>query len=112
MRQVNDVGTQYRSAIYTFGDAQLKAADASKATYQKALAAKGLGAITTEIAPADDFYFAEDYHHHYPAKNPAGYCGLSATAVAGPVGLAVSRRFGSTPPPLRGAGAVRANPGP
>jgi peptide-methionine (S)-S-oxide reductase len=69
MRQGNDVGTQYRSAIYTFGDAQRKAADASKATYQKALAAKGLGAITTEIAPSDEFYFAEDYHQQYLAKN-------------------------------------------
>ena len=68
MRQGNDVGTQYRSAIYTFNDEQRKAADASKAAYQKALAAKGFGAITTEIAPAGTFYFAEDYHQQYLAK--------------------------------------------
>src|SRR6185436_526251 len=73
MRQGNDVGTQYRSAIYTFGDAQKKAADASKAAYQKALSALGLGTTTTEIAPSDAFYFAEDYHQQYLAKNPAGY---------------------------------------
>src|SRR5262249_21589743 len=73
MRQGNDVGTQYRSAIYTFNDTQKKAADASKAMYQKALSAKGLGTITTEIAEAGPFYFAEDYHQQYLAKNPAGY---------------------------------------
>src|SRR6516165_7465962 len=76
MRQGNDVGTQYRSAIYTFNDAQAKAADASKTAYQKALTAKGLGTITTEVARAGEFYFAEDYHQQYLAKNPAGYCGL------------------------------------
>ena len=91
MRQGNDVGTQYRSAIYTFGDAQRKAADASKAAYQKALSAKGLGAITTEIAPAGEFYFAEDYHQQYLAKNPAGYCGLGGTGVSCPIGAGVSR---------------------
>ena len=90
MRQGNDVGTQYRSAIYTFGDAQRKAADASKATYHKALAAKGLSAITTEIAPSDEFYFAEDYHQQYLAKNPAGYCGLGGTGVSCPIGVGVS----------------------
>ena len=90
MRQGNDVGTQYRSAIYTFGDAQRQAADASKATYQKALAAKGLGAITTEIAPSAEFYFAEDYHQQYLAKNPAGYCGLGGTGVSCPIGVGVS----------------------
>jgi peptide-methionine (S)-S-oxide reductase len=90
MRQGNDVGTQYRSAIYTFSDAQRKAADASKAAYQKALAAKGLGAITTEIAPASELYFAEDYHQQYLAKNPAGYCGLGGTGVSCPVGAGVS----------------------
>ncbi|MCP3448371.1 peptide-methionine (S)-S-oxide reductase MsrA [Bradyrhizobium sp. CCGUVB14] len=90
MRQGNDVGTQYRSAIYTYSDAQKKAADASKALYQKALAAKGLGAITTEIAPAGPFYFAEDYHQQYLAKNPAGYCGLGGTGVACPIGVGVS----------------------
>ena len=90
MRQGNDVGTQYRSAIYTFGDAQRQAADASKATYQKALAAKGLGAITTEIAPSVEFYFAEDYHQQYLAKNPAGYCGLGGTGVSCPIGVGVT----------------------
>jgi len=90
MRQGNDVGTQYRSAIYTFNDAQRKAADASRAAYQKALSAKGLGAITTEIAPASEFYFAEDYHQQYLAKNPAGYCGLGGTGVACPIGAGVS----------------------
>ncbi len=90
MRQGNDVGTQYRSAIYTFDDAQRKAAEASKAAYQKALSAKGLGAITTEIAPAGEFYFAEDYHQQYLAKNPAGYCGLGGTGVACPIGVGVS----------------------
>jgi peptide-methionine (S)-S-oxide reductase len=90
MRQGNDVGTQYRSAIYTFGDAQRQAADASKAVYQAALKAKGLRAITTEIAPAREFYFAEDYHQQYLAKNPAGYCGLGGTGVACPIGAGVS----------------------
>jgi peptide-methionine (S)-S-oxide reductase len=90
MRQGNDVGTQYRSAIYTLSDAQRKAADASKAAYQKALAAKGLGAITTELAPAGEFYFAEDYHQQYLAKNPAGYCGLGGTGVSCPIGAGVS----------------------
>ena len=89
-RQGNDVGTQYRSAIYTYDDAQRKAADASKAMYQKALAAKGLGTITTEIAPAGEFYFAEDYHQQYLAKNPAGYCGLGGTGVSCPIGAGVS----------------------
>lgn len=90
MRQGNDVGTQYRSAIYTYSDAQKKAADGSKALYQKALAAKGLGAITTEVAPAGEFYFAEDYHQQYLAKNPAGYCGLGGTGVSCPIGVGVS----------------------
>ena len=90
MRQGNDVGTQYRSAIYTFGEAQQKAAAASKAVYQKALAAKGLGAITTEVAPAGKFYFAEDYHQQYLAKNPAGYCGLGGTGVSCPIGIGVA----------------------
>jgi len=90
MRQGNDVGTQYRSAIYTHGEAQKKAAEESKAIYQKALAAKGLGAITTEIAPACAFYFAEDYHQQYLAKNPAGYCGLGGTGVSCPIGVGVS----------------------
>jgi peptide-methionine (S)-S-oxide reductase len=90
MRQGNDVGTQYRSAIYTSDQAQRKAAEASKAAYQAALSAKGLGAITTEIAPAGEFYFAEDYHQQYLAKNPAGYCGLGGTGVSCPIGVGVS----------------------
>ena len=90
MRQGNDVGTQYRSAIYTFSDTQRKAADASRAAYQKALGAKGLGAITTEVEPSDAFYFAEDYHQQYLAKNPAGYCGLGGTGVWCPIGAGVS----------------------
>ena len=90
MRQGNDVGTQYRSAICTFNDAQRKAADASKAVYQKALAAKGLGAITTEVAASGEFYFAEDYHQQYLARNPAGYCGLGGTGVSCPIGAGVA----------------------
>ncbi len=89
MRQGNDIGTQYRSAIYTFDDAQLAAAQASKAAFARALAAKGLGPITTEIAPAGPFYFAEDYHQQYLAKNPGGYCGLAGTGVSCPVGTGV-----------------------
>ena len=90
MRQGNDVGTQYRSAIYTYGDAQQEAAVASKTAYQKALAAKGLGTITTEIAAAGPFYFAEDYHQQYLAKNPAGYCGLGGTGVSCPLPTGVT----------------------
>ena len=89
MRQGNDIGTQYRSAIYTCSDEQKRAAEESKAVYQKALAVKGLGAITTEIAPAVAFYFAEDYHQQYLAKNPAGYCGLGGTGVSCPIGAGV-----------------------
>ncbi|MGX9390791.1 peptide-methionine (S)-S-oxide reductase MsrA [Nitrobacteraceae bacterium UC4446_H13] len=90
MRQGNDVGTQYRSAIYTRNDAQAKAAAESRAAFGKALAAKGLGAITTEIAPAPEFFFAEDYHQQYLAKNPNGYCGLAGTGVSCPIGVGVS----------------------
>ena len=90
MRQGNDIGSQYRSAIYTFNDAQSDAVAASKATYQKALSAKGLGTITTEIAPAGNFYFAEDYHQQYLAKNPGGYCGLGGTGVSCPIGVGVT----------------------
>jgi peptide-methionine (S)-S-oxide reductase len=90
MRQGNDVGTQYRSAIYTSNDAQAAAAGASKASYQKALTAKGLGTITTEVAPAGPFYFAEDYHQQYLAKNPAGYCGLGGTGVSCPLPTGVT----------------------
>jgi peptide-methionine (S)-S-oxide reductase len=90
MRQGNDVGTQYRSAIYTFGEAQRLSAEASKASYQKALATKRLGSITTEIAPSGEFYFAEDYHQQYLAKNPAGYCGLGGTGVSCPMPTGVT----------------------
>jgi peptide-methionine (S)-S-oxide reductase len=90
MRQGNDVGTQYRSAIYTTNEAQQRAAEASKAAYGKALAKQSLGAITTEIAPAGEFYFAEDYHQQYLAKNPGGYCGLGGTGVSCPIGVGVS----------------------
>jgi len=88
MRQGNDVGTQYRSGIYFHDAAQRAAAESSKAAYQRALAANGLGGITTEILPAPEFYFAEDYHQQYLAKNPGGYCGLGGTGVACPAGLA------------------------
>ena len=87
MRQGNDVGTQYRSGIYVFGDAQRAAAEASKAAYDAALQAKGYGPITTEILDAPPFYFAEDYHQQYLHKNPNGYCGLGGTGVTCPVGL-------------------------
>ena len=87
MRQGNDVGTQYRSAIYTYSDAQAEAAEASRAAYAKALGERGLGAVTTEIAPAGEFYFAEGYHQQYLAKNPAGYCGLGGTGVVCPIGV-------------------------
>jgi peptide-methionine (S)-S-oxide reductase len=90
MRQGNDVGTQYRSGIYYFSDAQKRSAEASKAAYDKALKAKGLGSITTEILPAPEFYFAEDYHQQYLAKNPQGYCGLGGTGVSCPIGTGVS----------------------
>jgi peptide-methionine (S)-S-oxide reductase len=89
MRQGNDVGTQYRSGIYTFDPAQRAAAEASKAAYAKALQGKGYGPITTEIRDAPPFYFAEDYHQQYLAKNPMGYCGLGGTGVSCPVGIAV-----------------------
>ena len=86
MRQGNDVGTQYRSAIYTYSDAQARAAEASKAAYEAALGERGMGPVTTEIAPAPEFYFAEGYHQQYLAKNPAGYCGLGGTGVVCPIG--------------------------
>jgi peptide-methionine (S)-S-oxide reductase len=87
MRQGNDVGTQYRSAIYVASDAQRELAEASKATYQERLSAAGHGEITTEIADAGPFYYAEDYHQQYLAKNPNGYCGLGGTGVSCPIGL-------------------------
>jgi len=90
MRQGNDIGTQYRSGIYVFDDAQRKAAEESKAMYAKALADERYGAITTEIADAPEFYFAEDYHQQYLAKNPFGYCGLGGTGVSCPIGTGVA----------------------
>jgi peptide-methionine (S)-S-oxide reductase len=90
MRQGNDIGTQYRSAIYTFDDAQAKAAAASRDAYQKALGDHRFGAITTELAPAGPFYFAEDYHQQYLAKNPNGYCGVGGVGVTCPIGVGVT----------------------
>ena len=88
MRQGNDVGTQYRSAVYTFSPEQATAAERSKAMFEERLAAAGYGAVTTEIREAPAFYYAEDYHQQYLAKNPGGYCGLGGTGVSCPVGLA------------------------
>jgi peptide-methionine (S)-S-oxide reductase len=88
MRQGNDVGTQYRSAIFAESDTQLEEARASRDAYQQALTGRGFGAITTEVAPAPPFFYAEEYHQQYLAKNPEGYCGLGGTGVACPVGLA------------------------
>jgi peptide-methionine (S)-S-oxide reductase len=87
MRQGNDRGTQYRSGIYTYTPEQAEQARASKAAYQEELSAAGHGTITTEILDAPEFYFAEDYHQQYLAKNPGGYCGLGGTGVTCPVGL-------------------------
>ena len=87
MRQGNDVGTQYRSAIYTFDDEQQAAAEASKAAYDAVLQSKHFDPITTEIAPAGPFFYAEDYHQQYLDKNPNGYCGLGGTGISCPVGL-------------------------
>jgi peptide-methionine (S)-S-oxide reductase len=87
MRQGNDVGTQYRSAIYTYSDEQRRAAEESRQRYQGALAAQGYDEITTEIADAPPFYYAEHYHQQYLAKNPNGYCGLGGTGVSCPVGV-------------------------
>jgi peptide-methionine (S)-S-oxide reductase len=87
MRQGNDVGTQYRSGIYVYGDAQRRDAEASRDAYQKALTEAGYGAITTEILDAPELYYAEAYHQQYLAKNPDGYCGLGGTGVSCPVGL-------------------------
>jgi len=90
MRQGNDVGTQYRSGIYYFSDEQRRAAEASKAAYETALKAQCIPAVTTEIMPAPEFYFAEGYHQQYLAKNPAGYCGLGGTGVTCPIGTGVT----------------------
>ena len=89
MRQGNDTGTQYRSAIYTYGEAQALAAQASKSAYEAALKGRGFGPVTTEIKPAGEFYFAEDYHQQYLAKNPGGYCGIGGTGVTCPIGVAM-----------------------
>jgi peptide-methionine (S)-S-oxide reductase len=87
MRQGNDSGTQYRSGIYTHGPAQKQAAEASRAAYAQELQKAGYGDITTEIVEAPDFYYAEDYHQQYLAKNPNGYCGIGGTGVSCPIGL-------------------------
>jgi peptide-methionine (S)-S-oxide reductase len=88
MRQGNDMGTQYRSGVYCFGDDQLEAAEKSRDMFQERLAASGFATITTEILPAPTFFYAEDYHQQYLAKNPGGYCGLGGTGVSCPIGLA------------------------
>jgi peptide-methionine (S)-S-oxide reductase len=93
MRQGNDVGTQYRSAIYTYGGTQRRAAEASRDAYQGALEAAGRDRITTEIADAPPFYYAEEYHEQYLHKNPAGYCGIGGTGVACPIGLGVEAKI-------------------
>ena len=90
MRQGNDAGTQYRSGIYYADEAQRRAAEASRDAFRKQLAAAGYGAITTEIVPAPEFYYAEDYHQQYLAKNPDGYCGLGGTGVSCPIGVATT----------------------
>ena len=87
MRQGNDVGTQYRSAIYTAGESQQRAAEASREVFQERLKAAGHGEISTEIVEAGPFYYAEDYHQQYLSKNPGGYCGLGGTGVSCPIGL-------------------------
>jgi methionine-S-sulfoxide reductase len=90
MRQGNDMGTQYRSGIYVFDESQRGAAEASRDAYEKALAAKGYGPVTTEILEAGPFYFAEDYHQQYLAKNPNGYCGLGGTGVTCQIGTGIA----------------------
>ena len=92
MRQGNDVGTQYRSAIYTFSPEQRRAAEASRDAYQQRLDAAGYGPITTEILDAPPLYYAEDYHQQYLEKNPGGYCGIGGTGVSCPVGVGVTGR--------------------
>ena len=92
MRQGNDIGTQYRSAIYTVNDDQQAVANRSRDAYQGELGRAGLGSITTEILPLDTFYYAEDYHQQYLAKNPGGYCGIGGTGVACPVGLDLGQK--------------------
>ena len=87
MRQGNDMGTQYRSGIYYYGDAQREAAERSREAFQKKLTDAGYDRITTEVIPAPEFYYAEDYHQQYLSKNPSGYCGLGGTGVSCPVGV-------------------------
>ena len=89
-RQGNDIGTQYRSAVFTVSDEQISAADDSRKSYQGQLSEAGFGTITTEIGPLDTFLYAEGYHQQYLAKNPGGYCGLGGTGVSCPVGVAVA----------------------
>jgi peptide-methionine (S)-S-oxide reductase len=96
MRQGNDIGTQYRSGIYTYSPEQKAAAEASKAMYEKELKKQGYKAITTEIVDAPPFYFAEDYHQQYLAKNPYGYCGLGGTGVSCPIGTGVKAAAAAT----------------
>jgi peptide-methionine (S)-S-oxide reductase len=86
-RQGNDIGTQYRSAIYFLNDAQRAAAEASRELFQRELTASGYGAITTEIAPLDEYFYAEEYHQQYLGKNPNGYCGMGGTGVSCPVSV-------------------------
>jgi peptide-methionine (S)-S-oxide reductase len=95
MRQGNDVGTQYRSAIYVHSEAQRRAAEASRDAYARALAERGYGAVTTEIREAPPFFYAEEYHQQYLAKNPAGYCGLGGTGVSCPIDAGVKDEAGS-----------------
>jgi peptide-methionine (S)-S-oxide reductase len=90
MRQGNDAGTQYRSGIYYVDDGQRRAAERSRDAFQQQLTAAGYSAITTEITPAPEFYYAEDYHQQYLAKNPGGYCGLGGTGVSCPIGIATT----------------------
>jgi peptide-methionine (S)-S-oxide reductase len=92
MRQGNDMGTQYRSAIYFGSEAEREAAERSRDVFAERLGSAGFGAITTEIAPLREFYYAEDYHQQYLAKNPNGYCGLGGTGVSCPIGLGVAER--------------------
>jgi peptide-methionine (S)-S-oxide reductase len=92
MRQGNDIGTQYRSAIYTLSDAQQSAARRSLLAYEDELRQSGYPRITTEIAPLDAFYYAEDYHQQYLAKNPGGYCGIGGTGISCPVGIGEERQ--------------------
>ena len=91
MRQGNDTGTQYRSGLYTYTEAQMRAAEASRDAFEKVLAGAGYGKITTEIRRAPEFYFAEDYHQQYLAKNPSGYCGLGGSGLVFPAGVAGPR---------------------